>query len=287
LELCPHFTKIIEKVNGTMDLLSGIMRNVRGPNQCCRILYSNVIMSILTYGAPVWAQDIRNNKKILSMCNKVTRRIAQRVCCAYKTVSCVAACVIAGIISVDILADRLLTMYNKVIRYRSLGQVMDASQKKQFKDKIKKEAIIKCKDRLISMESHQPGYKVREAITPILEKWMTRGHGSVTFHMTQIITGHGCFNDKILYKINKVDSPICAHCKQSRDTSSHTLVTCKCWETERQGLTKTFGNDLNLKNIVRKIISDPEHWRVFSAFCTRVLTKKEIAERERERGIII
>lgn len=110
----PHFTSTIDKVNKTTDYLSGIMPNMRGPNLHSRLLYANVIISIFTYGAPIWSQDVQNNKKVLSLFNKAIRRVAQRVCRSYRTVSCVASCLIAGLIPIDILADKLSLMYKEV-----------------------------------------------------------------------------------------------------------------------------------------------------------------------------
>jgi len=83
------------------------MLNIRGLNQHKKLLYANVIMSILTYGAPIWAQDIKNNKKVIALFNKIIRRAAQRVSRSYRTVSGTAACLMAGLIPIEILADNI------------------------------------------------------------------------------------------------------------------------------------------------------------------------------------
>jgi len=159
---------------------------------------------------------------------------------------------------------------------------MDASLKKDFNLKIKKEAVKKWKQKLLRLQPHHSGFRVCEIIVPYLEEWVFRKHGYLTFHMTQLISGHGCFND-FLHKINKSETPICAHCKLCRDTANHTLMECTSWFLERRNLTAVIGMDIDLHNIIGKIITDKDCWKAFATFCTRVMTRKEIAERERQQ----
>lgn len=69
-----------------------------------------------------------------------------------------------------------------------------------------------------------PGARTRRAICPNLRLWRGRIHGGLTFRMTQILTGHGCFA-AYLNRIQKMDTNLCAHCDRGLvDTSEHTLM---------------------------------------------------------------
>lgn len=42
------------------------------------------------------------------------------------------------------------------------------------------------------------------------------------------------------------------------------------------------GQDLSLRSVVRETIDSKEKWKAIETFCEKVLTKKEMPERERE-----
>lgn len=100
-----------------------------------------------------------------------------------------------------------------------------------------------------------PGVRTREAILPNLNDWIERKHDSVSFHLTQLLTGHGCFNS-YLYKIGKTDSPICAHCGREHDTAEHTgvydMVDGKKRAKERSGPRSFVGGSCWSHDCIRK-----------------------------------
>ncbi|XP_012230473.1 uncharacterized protein [Linepithema humile] len=93
--------------------------------------------------------------------------------------------------------------------------------------------------------------------------------------MTQFLTGHGCFSE-FLHRIGRADSEYCHHCLDEIDTAQHTLESCSSWDAERDELTRI------IQTIIDSILDSVDKWRAFSTFCTRVLTCKEAAERERQ-----
>lgn len=124
------------------------------------------------------------------------------------------------------------------------------------------------------------GVRVREAIHPNLEEWVSRRWGHLTYRLTQIFTGHGCFGS-FLCRIGRETTPICHHCAAPDDTAQHTLAECHAWDREREDLVRVLGNDLSLIRIVHRILRDQDAWAAFSKFCERVLLQKEEAERTR------
>lgn len=49
--------------------------------------------------------------------------------------------------------------------------------------------------------------------------------GALTFHMTQALTGHGCFL-WYLHRISRAASPRCCQCSDESDTTENPLFMC-------------------------------------------------------------
>jgi len=54
LNLNDHFRYVTGKVLKVMRTLSRLMSNLRGPAECKKRLYANVLTSVVLYGAPIW-----------------------------------------------------------------------------------------------------------------------------------------------------------------------------------------------------------------------------------------
>ncbi|XP_071574585.1 uncharacterized protein [Temnothorax nylanderi] len=124
------------------------------------------------------------------------------------------------------------------------------------------------------------GKRTVDAIRPCLEEWLGRRRCGLTYHMTQILAGHGCFGE-YLCRIGKEATTKCHHCDEERDTAQHTLEFCPAWEVQRRVLKEALGNDLSLAAIVAAIVVNEDKWRAFMAFCSQVMRSKEEAERIR------
>ena len=112
---------------------------------------------------------------------------------------------------------------------------------------------------------------------------MGRRHGDLTFHMTQVLTGHGCFGE-FLCRIGKAATPGCHHCDCPGDTAQHTLEVCPAWEEQRRVLMGSIGADLSLPAVFTAMVGSENAWQAVASFCEEVMRQKEAAERERERA---
>lgn len=110
---------------------------------------------------------------------------------------------------------------------------------------------------------------------------MERNHGELSFHVTQLLTGHGYFYT-YLHRIRKVDTPTCPFCEEENDSAEHTLLRYTEWNGERELLISEIGEDLSLTKIIEKICESEEGWQAFCTFADEVMTKKEDDERSRE-----
>nr|XP_034830833.1 uncharacterized protein LOC117987875 [Maniola hyperantus] len=121
-----------------------------------------------------------------------------------------------------------------------------------------------------------------EAIQPQLERWLKRRHGTLTYRLVQVLTGHGCFG-KYLHQIARREvNPACHECGAPSDTAQHTLMECAAWAPQRHLLSFTLGSDLSLPSVISAMITSETCWTAVVSFCEQVLALKEAAERERE-----
>lgn len=124
------------------------------------------------------------------------------------------------------------------------------------------------------------GARTREAIAPYLREWIGRRFGCLSYHATQLLTGHGCFGT-FLARIGKADSAACAFCGDGETTDSpeHTLGECPKWEVLRGPLRGFTGDPVTLRGVVGAILRDGSAWRAFVHFSGSVMLAKEARER--------
>ncbi|XP_063619672.1 uncharacterized protein LOC134792333 [Cydia splendana] len=132
------------------------------------------------------------------------------------------------------------------------------------------------------LENYPYGTHTIEALLPSFMEWIGRSHGTVTFRLAQVMTGHGCFGH-YLCRIKREANPACHECGAPDDTAQHTLEECSRWAVERRTMTAALevGN-LSLRNVVAAMLGSERKWKAVASFCEIVISQKEAAERERE-----
>lgn len=89
---------------------------------------------------------------------------------------------------------------------------------------------------------------------PVLEAWSDRRHGVLSFHLTQVLSGHGCFG-RYLWKVcRREPHPGCYQYGHPDDDAQ--LETCPRWEHSRRDLVVVFGRDLSLRAVVARMLED-------------------------------
>jgi len=129
------------------------------------------------------------------------------------------------------------------------------------------------------------GVKLRDALLPHFPAWANRRWGGLTFRITQLLTGHGCFGDYLL-RIDKAVTALYPHCGLGDDSSSHTLESCLEWRRERVALIAVVGPNLTLSSVIGVIATNREAWLAFAKFAEDVMRSKEKAECAREAAIL-
>lgn len=278
LTFIPHFEYAIAKSSKMMGALSGLMPNLRGPCEAKRKLYGNVVLSVLLYGAPVWCSYLRKSVKMRTRMNQSMRLVCNRICSGYRTISLDAATLLARLPPVTLLVECRRRIYERVRDLRQYGEYSDRNAEIVSKE----ENLLMMRQWKIQLDNSKYGTRTISAILPSFGRWIDRQHGGLDFHLTQILTGHGCFG-AYLDRIQKADHPMCMACNEGIiDSVKHTVSQCSRWVDERHALINTIGGDLRLEVIIDSMLELKEKWVAFSTFCRRIMLTKENEERSRQ-----
>ncbi|XP_018357366.1 PREDICTED: uncharacterized protein LOC108757451 [Trachymyrmex cornetzi] len=166
--------------------LARITANIDGLGERRRRMYATVVMSVLMYGAPIWAQTVADDRRILTDVRKL-RQLALRMIRGYRTVSHEAAAVLSGIVPFDLAADRLRS-YLKRREIIARDDVIVPNVSAMLIEVQRRKAISKWSERLAELPPSGPGSMVRRALVDHLDEWIGRTHGALTYRITQGIS---------------------------------------------------------------------------------------------------
>jgi len=201
----PHFVGLAPRARAAARNLSRLMPNLGGPGDRERRLYMGVVQSIVLYGAPVWYDKVAANRRCRQIMNDLQRRLAIRLIRGYRTTSCTAACAVAGSIPWILLAAMYTETYQEKVagRLEAPGEGAQPPQLVQQRRDARRERILRRKiaEWQTGLSEANQGCWTVEAIRPVLDKWVGRSHGSLSYRLVQVLTGHGCTEHK----------PLCSH----------------------------------------------------------------------------
>jgi hypothetical protein len=255
----PHVEEVAAKAEKMVAVLGRIMPNMKGPGSSRRKLLSAVVHSRLLYGAAGWADGLKYKKNVETL-NRVQRRVLVRVASAYRTVSAEALQVLTGVLPADLQAE------GRVLLHRQLCS----------KEEVKKRQLRKWQAR---WQTNDKGGRTRKLL-PEIATWIERGHGQLTYYLTQALSGHGCFASFLL-KIGKEETDGCWFCGD-RDDPEHTLFVCERWDRERLLLMRKTAEWPTNENFVEILLRSQADWDATAEFTMAVLRGKEDEERKRE-----
>lgn len=215
-----HFRYVEEKATRVVRALNRLMPNLRGPDEHRRRLFANVVLSVIQYGAPIWADVFIKKSCVQPGLYRLQRTIAQRVISAYRTVSSDAALLLARLPPIKLLASSRKRTYERLKELRDSGNI-EGVNKKEIRES---EFINLCNVwRTILEKPNSSGEFTKLFIVPRLEEWLTRDTANgMTFHLTKVLTNHGCFS-KYLYRIQKRPNNTCFMC--GMDDEPHPKMT--------------------------------------------------------------
>lgn len=254
-----HVELASAKASGVAQQIGRLMPNVGGPKSGRRKLLHEVVHSALLYGAPIWARSLTTEVHRKKMA-QVQRRSALRVISGYRTISEDAALVLASSPPIDLLATE------RALKYEG-------------KDKVREETLSMWQQRWDSAA----GGRWTHGLIGDLKPWCERKHGDLSYRLTQLLSGHGCFGD-YLQRIGKEATAACCHCDSEHDDAEHTMLSCPAWAVPRSSLLITIGaSSLDAGMVASSMLQSIDNWKAWEVFASNVIGAKEDAERERRR----
>ncbi|KAL4100909.1 hypothetical protein QTP88_020934 [Uroleucon formosanum] len=120
-------------------------------------------------------------------------------------------------------------------------------------------------------------------LIPDIEKWAKRKHGRCSYHLTQMLTGHGCFG-KYLYRFKRRAEPVCVDCGDAEYDAEHTLFRYDRWWRQRRELEMFIEAEMEPDSIVGVMLESGDKWEAVKQFITVEISTKEKEERRMQRA---
>lgn len=223
----------------------------------------------MRYGAPIWvsALQTKRNRTIL---NRTFRLAAMRVTSAYRTISMEAVCVIAGMVPIEIILREDSECYKKKVAQATSTKEVRMAQRIESMRKWQQEWEVSLKGRWT--------YR----LIPNIQMWVDRKIGEVNFHLTQFMSGHGCYR-QYLHRIGYAGSPYCPECDEIEETPEHVVFECTRFAEERTEMFTQVGIELNAGNVVSEMIKSEMAWNAVNKAVIAITTKLQQKWREDQR----
>ncbi|CAB0039993.1 unnamed protein product [Trichogramma brassicae] len=219
-----HLRIVSDKANRVAGALLGLMPNIGGPRSSRRRLYANVVDSILLYGAPAWSEAAKK-QSYTRRAASIHRRACLRMICGFCSISHEATYVLASIPPLTLLIDERSRLYSR--RLESVGSEERAKTIEEWQAQWTRSRKGRVDTRLI----------------PNITPWIERRHGEVDYHLTQLLTGHGCFRSYLCWSKNDT-SDLCPVCPAAVEDVEHVAFRCPRFTEEREVLHRLFGGSL-------------------------------------------
>jgi hypothetical protein len=287
LSFIKHAAAAAAGARKTATALGRLMPNVSGPSEAKRRLLMSVVHSRLLYGAEVWADEVCKTKKAVGLLMQSQRCAALRVARCYRSVSDAAALVLARMPPAHLLALER----KRVSEWRSNnhGPVPRAAMTRVTIEQWQSNWLCTSKAQWT------------RRVIPDVVRWWYHGPQSISHHMAQALTGHGCFQE-YLYSRGRAPDPTCVHCPEEVDSVEHTIFKCVYWEHARAAITTLLGRPLlpeDLSEVMctpsgdelpddadrkRLILEAASNLRqAFTVMVEEIMSRKLSLERERQK----
>jgi len=214
-----HVETASDKAMNTVSALTRLMPNVGGPSTEKRKLLATVVQSQLLYASPIWFSALRHEKYKTKL-SSPQRKMALRVACAYCTVSTDAIMVVTGTIPIHLLAVEK-------------AEIEAALKTGASTEDAKQEARIRTMGKWQHEWDGASNGRWTHRLIPNIKAWSDRKWGSIQYHLTQFLTGHGCFNTYLL-RFKKREDAVCMYCGNEHDDAEHTFIVCDRWWRQRR-----------------------------------------------------
>ncbi|XP_020296398.1 uncharacterized protein LOC109861253 [Pseudomyrmex gracilis] len=242
-----HFARLAPRVRKVAKSLTRLLPNLGGPREKVRCLFVNVVHAVSLYGSPLWAEvaagaGARSKFGLLRVAQRV---VAFRVIRGFHTVATETAGVLVGIPPLALFAQMYSARYSR--RVELLQEVVERDGLREALANAKRQAwrqLLQDWEQRLE-EPRAAVQTIVQVVRPYLQMWLEQGAGRLTYRMTQVLTGHGCFGE-YLCRIKKEPTAQCHECRAVSDSVRHTVEHCPQWANKRRELVAKIGADLSL-----------------------------------------
>ena len=122
-------------------------------------------------------------------------------------------------------------------------------------------------------------------VLPYIKEWISRRHGFATFHLTQVLTGHGCFRS-YLHRIGVYHSAQCPVCPGIDEDVEHALLAYPRFENQREQFRASWEGPLTPEGNGRCMLALQERCDAVVSLATSIVERLNSIQRaEEKRGV--
>lgn len=236
--------------------LARLMPNVGGPGQWTRKLLSAVVTSKIMYASSTWSPTL--GAAGMKIMERAYRRTRLRVSSCYRTVSGEAAAVISSMPPIHLLAEERLAVRKGADR------------------KTAHEAMLRRWQHEWDRASNG---RFTYRMVPVIAKWIGRKFGEVDFHLSQLLSGHGCFGS-YLKRFHLRTDESCIICGSTPDDVEHAILGCDAGYNWRWEIWQDLGvAEPPLEDLVQMMLSNEGTWTGIANYIRRIMKTREKEER--------
>jgi len=193
---------------------------------------------------------------------KVQKRTALRVASAYCTVSADAVLVLTDMPSIDLVSIKRQKIFKNLPKEYARKKLLS-----DWQTRWDSASTGRCTHRFI----------------PKLDVWFHRKSGEVNYRLTQALSGPGCFA-AYLHRFGKLDFPAFWYCDHESDDVYPTFFVCDAWHSRCSRMNMTLRIQITPENMTEMMLSSKEAWTYIDGFVNKVMHKKEVEERKRQKN---
>ena len=116
-------------------------------------------------------------------------------------------------------------------------------------------------------------------LIPNVESWLARKHGTLTYHLTEVLTGHGKFQQYI-HRIRKSKYPRCRYCLTGAvDDPTHTVLSCPRFVEHRVNTPHNpHATPSDMARLIESMLLEEETWIMHANEMRNILEHKSKLE---------
>jgi hypothetical protein len=261
-----HIDYTSKRASVAIAALSRMMSNSSAVQSSKRKLLASVALSILRYGGPAWVKAL-GTKRYLGKLSSTYRLMCLRVASGYRTISLDAVCVIAGMMPISVIISEDVECYHQR-NTRGIRKIVRSASMLRWQREWSNSLNGRWTYRLISQVS----------------TWVDRPHGEVNFHLTQILSGHGCFR-QYLHRFGHAGSPVCPECPDVNETAEHVFFECPRFGDVRSDMWAVSGQNTTPENLIQRMCGSFDIWNAVAIAASRIVLRLQERWRQDQRQV--